>query len=270
MTKRAVHLASERERMSRCGWPFVDVEVDITRVTCKVCLRLFLAGAPLREVLSSTLAPSAGFPPRLTPQLWAASCRGGEHRHCGECVLCAWEHEANRWAGVEAWNRVVRPRRPDAAPRWASVAAALRELVEWERHGRVGPSAFGGILRRIASGEIGDGGRARPDDRLLGQAGELVAVRQALEAAYPRGAHRLGQAQRMGLLIVRTAGVVMPMPSYEELALLLGESEGELRALVRSGRQVVGSELLERGLVELPRRRRERPVVAPYRSEEAA
>lgn len=260
MKRRAVHLATGHERVGLCGWPWVEVESDITKVTCGTCRRIFGGrGVDLNPTLAAafatTLAPSAGLPPRVTPQLWAGSCRGGEHRRCGDCPICQWEREANRWAQVEAWNPVVRPRRPEGAPRWASVAAALGDLVEWERHGRVGPSAFGGILKRLETGQVEGGGRARPDDRLLGRAGELVLVRQALEAAYPDGAHALSQTRRMGLLLARTAGVLTPMPGYEELAAELGESVGELRALVRHGRQVVTSVLVERGLVALPRRR---------------
>lgn len=257
MKPRAVHLATDHERMALCGWPCVDTEPDITKVTCGSCRRMFRARAVpnLVEALATTLAPSAGPPPRVTPQLWAGSCRGGEHRRCGECALCLWEREANRWAGVEAWNHVLRPRRSESTPRWGSATAALCELVEWERHGRVGPSAFGGMLWRLEMGQV-EGGRDRADDRLCGRAGELVVVRQALELAYPLGAHALSQPRRIGLLLVRTAGVVTPLPTYAELSALLGETEGELRALVRHGRAVVALELSTRGLVPVSKHER--------------
>lgn len=270
----------DQRRRARCGWSFVDVETDISKVTCKVCLEMFRAGrtsavarcgrqagpssvagadlsTELAAAFSATLAPTAGPPPRVTPQLWAASCRGAEHRRCGGCELCAWEREASKWEAVRPWNRTHVERRPESAPRWPSLAAALVALAEWERHDRHGPSAMGGILRRIESGEIGDGGRSRPDDPLMHRAGELVRVRQALERAYPEGGHAgLTAGQCKGLLMARTAGVEVAVPSYEALSERLGVVEGELKALVRAGRRVLTEELGGRGLIPLVSGRR--------------
>lgn len=279
-------------RRALCGWLAVDTTTELPGVTCKRCLDLFAPGRKVRgerkasarvagqaevagelaSAFSATLAPSAGWPPRLTPPLWAASCKGAELGRCRteDCVLCTWQTEAERWGSdeVSAWNRELRPERPESAPRWTSLSAALLALAEHERHGRHGPSAFGGILRRIEMGEVGDGGQSRPDDPLLRRAGELVRVRQALDAAYPEGVHRLPAAARKAVLLARTPGVIAQvwdeatqawrkgMPTYEELAAELGESVGELQSLVRAGRQAVELELAERGLIPVPRKPR--------------
>jgi len=272
-------------RQSRCGWTAVDTDTDVSRVDCKVCLSLFREGrtgtarcgrqagsaashgptflTELAAAFSATLAPTAGPPPRLTPQLWAVSCKGAEYRRCGDCPLCLWEREAAKWDAVSAWNRTHQLARPEGAPRWSSLAAALVALAEWERHDRHGPSAFGGILRRIESGEIGDGGRSRPDDPMMHRAGELVRVRQALELAYPDGGHALLTAgQCKGVLMARTPGVELAVPSYEDLAAELGVVEGELRALVKNGRRVLTEELGGRGLIRMTGSRRRSVVTS--------
>ena len=269
-----MHLVGDKPHLARCGWSYVDVESDVSLVTCKVCLEMFRAGrtAPSRAsrqtgstdlaremvtAFAATLAPSAGSPPRMTPQLWAASCRGAEYRRCGDCDLCLWEREASKWDAARPWNRIHPVRRLEGAPRWPSLAAALIALMEWEQHDRYSPSAMGGILRRIESGEIGDGGRGRPDDPLMHRAGELVRVRQALERAYPEGGHSgLSAGACKAVLMARTPGVLGAVPSYEELALELGVAEGELRAVVRRGRAVVTEELGGRGLIALVNARR--------------
>lgn len=275
-----IHLPGDKAHAALCGWTYVDVEADVSLVTCKTCLSMLAAGrsAPrcgraagratvasaelgqaLGDALRATAMPSAGPPPRVTPQIWATSCKGGEHRRCGVCELCAWEREAGLWAAVAPWNRAHQIERPDSAPRWPSLAAALVALVEWERHGRTAPSAFGGMLDCLRRGDLGDGGRSRPDDPLLRRGGELVRVRQALELAYPEEGHgRLSAEQCRGLLLVRTPGVLIALPTYEELAAEVGEPVGELRALVRSGRAAVSAELAKRGLIprEPPRARR--------------
>lgn len=283
--RKRMHLVGEKPHSARCGWAFVDVETDVSLVTCKVCLSLFREGrtgaarcgrqagpattggasfvGELVTAFAATLAPTAGPPPRMTPQLWAASCQGAEHRRCGACELCAWEREASKWDAVSAWNRTHRLARPESAPRWSSLAAALVALAEWERHDRHGPSAFGGILRRIESGEIGDGGRSRPDDPLMHRAVELVRVRQALELAYPDGGHsQLTAGQCKDLLMVRTPGVEVAVPTYEELSERLGVVEGELRALVRNGRRVLTEELGGRGIIPMVSGRRRGVVTA--------
>lgn len=273
-----VHLdastAGQPLRRALCGWLDVDTETEVSLVTCKACLARLAANRAaatgeqragktaiskldveheLVQAFEATLAPCAGPPPLLTPALWAASCRGAEHRRCGECELCAWEREATMWYAVSPWNHKSELQRAEGAPRWSSLAAALVTLVEFDRHDRHGPSAMGGILDRCKRGDAGDGGATRPDDPMQRRAGELVRVRQALELAYPAGAHAtLTASQCIGVLLVRTAGVMLEMPTYEELAAELGAAVGDLRALVRSGRAQVTAELAERGLIPRP------------------
>lgn len=256
--RRTVHLAAGEREASLCGWLFVNCESDASKVTCRACLKLLTSGPVAIADVVATLAPTAGPPPILTPALWGASCRGGEQR-CGACDLCEWERSANLWAAVSPWaQRHVLAVAVDA-PRWPSVASALSELVEWERAGRTRPSALGGLLRRIELGETGGRSQRRSEGH-LGRAGELVAVRQALELAYPSAAHRLPQEVRMALLCVRLGAAVRP--TYEELAAELGETEGELKALVRHGRAAVTGSLSARGLVPMPRQRDLRAVRA--------
>lgn len=267
---------------SLCGWTLnITTETHADLVTCKTCQQMIregreasaervvapgdMTGAALIADVASVLPkqdlkPKAGPPPRLTAPVWGSSCKGAEHRRCGSCELCEWERSAALWGSqeVSAWNRQHRLQRSADATRWSSLAAALCALAEFERHGRVGQSASGGILARIELGPID--GIARADDPMMRRGGELVRVRMALDAAYPDGAHRLPSAVRKALLLARTPGVIpptpdnpAPVPTYEQLAEELASTVGELRALVRAGRQSVTSELSGRGLIPEPR-----------------
>jgi hypothetical protein len=253
-------------RRAACGWLAVDTEVDPSLVTCKECpgklgkKRALTARELLTEIFDAAhlqLVPKAGPPPRVNAPIWAASCKGAEHRRCGDCEICVWERDAQRWAAVSPWNREHALQRPENSPRWPSLAAALVALVEFDRHDRHGPSPMGGIIRRLERGAPDDGGRSRPDDPMLHRAGELVRVRQALELAYPDGGHATLAANICrALLLVRTPGVLVDLPTYEVLAVELAATVGELKALVKSGRRVVGAELEQRGLIPRERLRR--------------
>lgn len=248
----------------------MDTTAIASEVTCKVCMeRMRRKVPPLTPgwrvahgvawsgfadelgaaLLTPDAEPTAPPPPQMTPALWAASCKGAEHGRCRSdlCPLCDWDQEATRWNAVAPWTQKAQARRPEGSPRWGSVAAALVELAEYERHGRAGKSAMGGILARIELGPID--GIGRGDDPVMRRGGELVAVRQALELAYPAGGHRVPAGRLMALLMARTPGVMVDMPTYDDLAVELGETVGELRALVRTGRQRVAEALMERGLV---------------------
>lgn len=251
-------------RAGLCGWLDVDTETDVSRVTCMSCLtklrgaRNIVVEAVAEAV--ATLEPTAPAPPQLTPPLWAVSCKGGEHRRCGDCDLCVWEREAEMWNAVSPWNAVKRrgQERPENAARWPSLGAAFSALIEFEAHDRCSPSALGGILDRIRLGTLGDAnsGNSRPDDPLLRRAGELVRIRQALELAFPEGAHALSAIKCRALLVVRTPGVAAEMPSYEILSVMLEQPAGELQALVRAGRRIVVDDLAARGLIPTPRPQR--------------
>lgn len=278
-------------RRALCGWLDVTTESDISKVDCKACLSRLAAqrqgptagrkagkseparadvAAELASAFAATLAPNAGPPPRLTAALWAASCRGAEHRKCGACCLCEWERDAEMWNAVSPWNVRSQVAKPDGAPRWPSLAHALVALAEWEAHGRHAKSAIGAILDRCKRGDVGDSERSRPDDPLLRRAGELVRVGQALDLAYPVGGHaKLSAAQCKAVLLLRTPGVVSPMSSYDELGELLASSEGELRAIVKHGRRVVTDELATRGVIPVPRPSRAPvPTATAYMAQE--
>jgi hypothetical protein len=255
-----VHLEVEKKpewafNMGLCGWSDIQASADLTKVTCKSCLRLLRPKrtkrpeTPMRVALAPLLAPVAAPPPRLTSSMWRDSCKGGQHRRCGHCELCAWEREADWCANAAHWMKRHTIERPQGAPRWSSLSAALVAFAEFQVHDRCAPSAMGPMLDRVKSGSLGDGGRSRPEDKLLLRAGELVAVRQALERAYPEGAHALPAPVRMQLLLERTPGIRTPMLSYEELAARERVAVGDVQALVRGGRERVTLDLVERGLI---------------------
>jgi hypothetical protein len=249
-------------RMALCGWPTNETTTHADEVTCKSCIALMRARgtrridhsavqARLVEAFRASSLPSASSPPMLNASVWPATCKGGEQR-CHECVLCEWERDVERWSSVSMWNPTNRNKKPAGAPKWASLAAALTALCEWERHGRTAPSATGGILACIERGYM-EGGSSKGDDPLLHSAGELVRVRQALELAYPDNDHwGLTAGQCMAVLCARTPGAVVAMPSYEELSARTGVSVGGLKAVVKRGRLVVSIELAARGLIPEP------------------
>lgn len=267
-----VHLddteSGSRVSQALCTWTAVDTTTDLTQVTCHMCLHKLRGTSPVStrnevaraeiarvaaEAYAKTLIPKAPAPPVLTAPVYATVCRSHERR-CGCCVVC--EHESQM-------RRYDDPREPkharDCGRRsWTSLSAALVALSDWEKHNRAGRSACGPILDRIESGEIGDGGRGRVDDRLMVWADDVVHVRQALEAAYPENAHPLLSAQQCrALLMTRTPGILSgPMPTFEALAEELCVSAGELKALVRSGRDRVTVELAGRGMIPDPKPQR--------------
>jgi hypothetical protein len=103
--------------------------------------------------------------------------------------------------------------------------------------------------------------------------GELVAVRQALELAYPEGGHKSAtSAVCQAILVCRTPGTLAIMPAYAELSGQHAMSEGDVKAIVRHGRRRVGEELAERGLIPAPRvmARRTESVSSVRRAEEVA
>lgn len=265
--RRTVHAASDRPQTSRCGWMHVDVEVDLSKVTCKACLRMLTssssdAASAVAEVLAS-LTPTASPPPRLTPATWASSCRGGQHR-CRRCLLCTWEAEAERWAGVSAWTeQTTKERLEEGRARWRSVNGALLALAAWERDGRAMTSPLGIMLRRVRDADTSVTNRDLSEVRQATSGAELVPVRKALEKAFPeRGHDQLTQTQCIGLLLARTHGVLAAVPAYADLADELGVEAHELQRLVRYGRAVVGLELVERGIVREERHVRVEAVVA--------
>lgn len=254
-----VHMATVRSRMSLCGWAEVEVETDVSRVSCRSCLAIVTGGRAattgdfFAATLKATLAPSADFPPRVTPILWAASCRGALEYRCGRCPLCRWEDQAQRWNAVRPWTVEAKLQahgtRPNA-PRWPSLRAALADLLVHERDGRALDSACGRALARLKLGNVPSAAAVTADEgRTIRRAVEVMPVRRALEEAYPEGRHRLSQDMRIALLVVRTT--MSPPPGYEELAVALGETVGELRALVRSGRAAVSAVLEDKGLIRV-------------------
>lgn len=272
-----IHLdASEpgKPRRALCGWAFVDTTGDVSHVTCKACLSVLQRGRARSELrldqqTQALLAPKAGPPPRLTPQLWGASCRGGEHRRCGSCEICLWEREVGKWDHAAPWTRETLLAKVDGGPRWPSTGAALLAYVEGVAHGHQLASTIGQALERIARGETFGGSMADNEGAVHRRAGELLAVERALEVAYPDGGHaRITARDARWLLLWRTPGVAavwdvrraalkatepLPMPSYEELAQRHGVTVGDVRSLVRVGRERVTEELLRRGVIPRPR-----------------
>lgn len=261
---------------SLCGFVGVQTTSDASRATCRACLarlrrgarapasRRVLTGAPHEAALltelhlavaeAPSLAPSAGPPPRLSPAVWQASCRGGEHRHCGECALCLWERDARMWSHVAPWTRELRPERSADAPRWPSLDTALLALVEHERTGRTRSSMLGGLLERMARGDVG--GERDPRkvvERTIVVATDVVDVQRALERAYAAGSPPLSPADCARVLLERTPSALAGVTTYEALAARYGVSEGLLRSVVKHGRAVITEDLVGRGLIPAPR-----------------
>lgn len=294
MKQAKVHLdGTERSgplHRSLCGYFNVAVTSDATEASCKVCLALLRRGTRARDHFVPAhasndvahllhvalerelpkLAPTAGPPPRLTAPLWDASCRGAEHRRCGDCELCAWEREAERFSFASPWTKQHQLARAEGAPRWGSLNQALLAMLEHEASGRVGRSALGGQLDRLARGD--SGGERDPRKvvrREVVAANDVVHVQVALERAYADGWEALSAAQCARVLLERTPGaneVVSTfngtqIPSenfktepagvtaYEVLAAHYGVGEATLRAVVKQGRRAMTEDLATRGLI---------------------
>lgn len=261
------HNAPGPEFVALCGHrsdnssDFGETSPDTTCKSCKAVMRALASEArkereaslPKRiaDAFAASSIPCASSPPMLDASVWPATCKGGERR-CHECVLCEWERDAERWSSVSMWTPTSKVKKPAGAPKWPSLNAAIVALCEWERHGRVAPSASGGILACIERGYM-EGGSNKSGDPLLERAGELVRVRLALQAAYPDNDHwGLTSGQCMAVLAARTPGAFAEMPTYESMSERLLVSVGGLKAVVKRGRMVVTVELAARGLIPMP------------------
>lgn len=251
----------------------MDTSTDVSHVTCKACLQVLQRGRTrseraLDQQTQELLVPKAGPPPRLTPQLWGTSCRGGEHRRCGVCEICLWEREAAKWHHAAPWSDA--PGEERGGPRWPSAGAALLAYAEGVAHGHELASTIGNMLERIARGEtFSMGGLPQRDGLAHRRVDDLHVVERALEVAYPEGGHpRVSASASRWLLLWRTPGVIavldarkasikasqpLPMPTYEELAVQHGLAVGDVRALVRTGRERVTEELARCGVIPPPR-----------------
>lgn len=261
---------------SLCGFVGVATTSDASRATCRACLarlragsrapasRRVLTGAPHERTLlaelhlaiseAPSLAPSAGPPPRISPEIWQASCRGGEHRHCGECAICLWEREARLWSHVAPWTHEHRLARSEDAPRWTSLNSALLALLEHERTGRDRRSMVGGLLERMAHGDAAPERDPRKVlDRCIVAASDVVHVQLALERAYAAGEPPLSPADCARVLLERTPGALAGVTTYETMAARYGVSEGLLRGVVKRGRVAMTEDLAMRGLIPVPR-----------------
>jgi hypothetical protein len=285
MSRRArVHLDATREssplhlRAALCGFIGVSTTSDASLATCKSCLarlrgdRAPLPGRGPGQLLDTTalakelhielglgqeptLAPNAGPPPRLTPQLWASSCRGGQAR-CRDCELCTWQSEVERWSFAAPWSQQHGLSRGEDAPRWGSLSAALVAMLEYERSGRDQASALGGILERADRGETGKVQRdSRHIPKQLHQGLDVVHVRVALERVFSTGNYRLSPEDCARALLERTPGLLPEMRTYEALSERYGLDCGELQSIVRRGRQAMEEDLCARGLIPVPRTR---------------
>jgi hypothetical protein len=174
-----------------------------------------------------------------------------------------------KWHHAQPWSDSLAAVSHDVRPRWPSAGAALLAYCEGMAHGHELPSAHGIMIDRLERGETSGGSMPEREGPMQRRAGELLAVQRALEVAYPEGAHpHLSAHDCRWLLLWRTPGVVavgdarkaeikashpLPMPTYEELALMHGVTVGDVRALVRTGRERVTEELVRRGVIPRPR-----------------
>ena len=184
---------------------------------------------------------------------------------CQQCALCEWEKEAERWHQVSPWIHELLPDRPLDRPIFYSADAAIVAFAEWERHDRWGPSAMGPIIGRLQQASAGTepGTSQRREDPILRRAGDLVAVRRAIDSAYPPANQwRLSPVTCAAFLCMRTGGVLERLPSWDSMAETanLGRdpghqlSKGTVRSIVRHGQRHVTIELAARGVIPMPAR----------------
>jgi hypothetical protein len=273
-------------RRAYCGLFSESTETDLTKVDCAMCLRRLrsesgeakrrpakaITGAELNNDVATgvraILAPMAGPPPRLDHLTWTQVCKVDDHR-CKNCVVC--EHEVQMAIYAHAAPHRYDARhtvlRHDRGPRWGSLNAAIVAYADYEAHDRAAPSATGFMLARAERGDQSDGGKSRPDDPQMARADDIVHVRQALEVAYPEGAHAMLTSQQcVMVLLARTPGATAalvgrkkpedepaPDATYEELSERLTVTVGDLKALVKEGRRRMTIELAARGLIPEPR-----------------
>lgn len=286
--KNAVHYDVGRSdgplRFGLCGVSGA-VETDISKVTCKMCQARFVAGnkRPKREASFSAsaqdvsqpfakayadLLDAPGMPPKHTPQLAASMCRGTMHNgeyvlvRCRRCELCEYEADVERYAYAAPWATKHVVRRGGHA--WLSLNAALRAWALWKQEGPLASSAQGLMLDKVRDGTLGSNqSGAKGEDMNLERAGDLARVEQALALAYPEGGHaKLTATQCKTLLLDRTPGVRVEMPSYEERAEELGVGVGELKAIVKHGRTVMYEDLLGRGMIPRAVAKKPKPAVS--------
>ncbi len=270
--------SSDVLRSSLCGFVGVQTTTDVTRASCRLCLARLRGGSrraitrSLRDAASladlaaelhldlasaQTTAPRASAPPRLTCPTWSSSCKGGEHRRCGECDLCLWERDAELWYAVAPWNREHRAPVNDNAPRFKTVEQALGALIEHERS-RVAPSSLGRQLARLADGihEAPARGGRRFDSAFVRDADDLVHVERAVERAFVGGAEGLTETACTEVLFARLAGVQGESMPWAALVERYAVDEAGLRRVVVLGRRNIRNELVERGLLRVPMGRR--------------
>ncbi|MEY4510978.1 MAG: hypothetical protein RLZZ450_3100 [Pseudomonadota bacterium] len=212
------------------------------------------------EAVASDLAPRAPTTPIITGALWAASCKGGQHRRCGLCPICEWERSAQLWAAVSPWNKDHHLDPVEGAPRWSSLAAALLAYIQHTRDGGSVPSALGRILERAARGDRGQLQRdpRKTDPSAVVAALDVLPIEQALTRACETCGDPLDPAAAARVLLERTPGLLADgVVSYEVLAKRLGGAVGEdaLKGMVRRLRDAMTFELAAKGLVPRPRAR---------------
>lgn len=295
----AVHLDATKVgdvgRTGLCGMIVVQTESDVSRVTCKMCLKRWraqaqepanenakhsakqerrtLSAAKLVEAVvaafRSIFAAKAPSPPRLDGPAWGNTCKGGEQRKCSNssrCSICEWEEQAKVAHGISPWDD--RRSEPKKGEGWKSLVAALEDYKNYIAHDRSQPSAQGGISARLASGAVGEQQNTRDMDRVMKWYMRVHPVEVALRAAFVDGGSKLTPGQSVAALLACTGscparkdGTAPTMDErYEEQARVHGIFVGELRAVVKHGRDEVEEYLLSRKLIQRHVRKRDRPA----------
>lgn len=278
MKRARVHIddtqAGQPMRVALCGWLSVETTESIDLVTCRSCLAVARGERPkprtntdtrtfldfpafVRDLhLALPLEPKAGSPPVLDARTWSGTCKGAEHRRCGECVLCLHEREIDKWHHASPWNKEHHIARDANATRWGSLDSALRAYVQHEQTGRDLQSSLGGVLARAARHDVGRTARnsehlSREFDRGL----DVVPVALALERAYAGGHAGLASSDCIRILLERTDGILPARTTYEELYHRYHIGPDSLKGLVMLGRRKMTEELAARGVIPPPRNR---------------
>jgi hypothetical protein len=284
-------------RMSLCGLPGYDVDGDITKVTCVKCLARWKAqqaspanDAPgprkpskrekkelsahgfvmaVCEAFRAIFAKKAPNTPRLDGNAWSGTCKGGEQRKCSNssrCQICEWEEKAKAAYAISPWDD--RPGEPRPGEGWKSLVAALEDYKRYVAHDRSQPSAQAGISARLASGEVGKQQSAKDIDGVMRWYMRVHPVEMALRAAFVVGGSKLTPERSVDVLLACTGacptrkdGTAPTMDErYEQQASALGLYVGDVRAIVKHGRDEVEEYLLGRKLIQRQVRKRDRPA----------
>jgi hypothetical protein len=211
----------------------------------------------------ATIAPVAPYPlglPVLTPETWRQYQTGMR-----DCAVGRFYEELR---ATSAWREQAPQgaRGGDDPPMFANVDHALGWYVEAREDGYSAGSVYQAVERLGAMGcHVQQGGESRDPVAII-VADKLATMERMLALAYEPGAHGIGAAACLRILLLRRVGELVVGEGYggrkhrkaepvdaDLLAARHGITAREVHAIVRSGRERMTIEMVARGLVRMPR-----------------